>query len=446
MQDPINSRSDSLSAQPALPSGSSSQIVTLLAETEYIDCSADGSPLRIHMRPDAVDGIARDVMENERTEVGGLLFGTVENGDRLIVRIDRFQRILFTGAFDYQALEEAAAAILRSGELSVIGVYRSHKRPGFQLEPSDFQVVERYFADPSDLVLLIKPESATDLAAQFFAHGPNGAIQAAGPLFPFRGRALKPARLVPDFVPLVEFPTERSSPPPVSRVKKWWPAAAAIALVAGTLWLVVPALRQPESKIQTEANRPLGLSVQPSGQAWSISWNPNASALHDAHGVQLFVKDADDQKRIELSPRDLASGTYLYQPAGNDVTFRLEVNENSGRVSAESFRIMRTPAPPVIEPPAKIVVPPRAIHKTPAVVSASIRPRIKGKIQINVRVHVDDRGRVTSAEPVEKRRTGLESYLAARAVEAARGWRFEPARENGKAVAGEQTIHFVFGK
>ena len=69
---------------------------------------------------------------------------------------------------------------------------------------------------------------------------------------------------------------------------------------------------------------------------------------------------------------------------------------------------------------------------------ASVRPRIKGTIPIDVRVHIDDRGRVTSAAPVVKRRTGLDAYLAGRAVEAARLWRFEPARENGKAVAGDR--------
>ena len=325
MREPINSPSDSFSTQPARPSDPSSQIVTVQAETEYIDCSAEGSSLRIHMHPDAMDGIARDVIENDRTEVGGLLLGVVESDDGLLVRIERFQRILFTDAFDYQALEEAAAAILRSGELSVIGVYRSHKRPGFQLERSDFEMVERYFADPSDLVLLIKPESAADLAAQFFAHGPDGAMQVTGPLFPFRGKIAKPRRLVPDFVPepvqaaprFEEFPTERSSPTLADRLKKWWPVPAAIAVVAGTLWLVVPAMRQPATpKAQTEANRPLGLSVDPSGQAWRISWNPNATALHEARGVELFVREADDQKRIELAPRDLTSGIYMYRPAG----------------------------------------------------------------------------------------------------------------------------------
>jgi TonB family protein len=202
------------------------------------------------------------------------------------------------------------------------------------------------------------------------------------------------------------------------------------------------------------------LSVEPSGQEWRVSWNPNATALHDARSVQLFVREGDDQNRIDLTPHDLAAGIYKYRPTGNDVTFRLEVVESAGRVSAESFRFVRnaaavTPAPapaklPQSTPPqaAKVVrrTEPKAIHRAPPVVASGIRPRITGTIAIDVRVHISEQGRVTSAAPVVKPRQGLDSYLSASAVQAARLWRFEPARENGKPVPGTQTIHFVFQK
>ena len=61
-------------------------------------------------------------------------------------------------------------------------------------------------------------------------------------------------------------------------------------------------------------------------------------------------------------------------------------------------------------------------------------------------MQIDTRGRVVSATPVTRQHSGLDQYLAGRAVQAARLWRFEPARENGKAVEGTQVIHFVFDK
>ena len=136
------------------------------------------------------------------------------------------------------------------------------------------------------------------------------------------------------------------------------------------------------------------------------------------------------------------------------MTFRLEVIDQAGRVSAESFRLVRAvnppaPSPAADAPPSPIseAVPatqPKASYRAPPVVAAGVRPRIKGSISIDVRVHIDASGRVVSAAPVTKQHSGLDQYLAGRAVAAARLWRFEPARENGKAVAGTSTIHFTF--
>src|SRR5581483_11565053 len=91
---------------------------------------------------------------------------------------------------DHAALEEAAQRIAASTELSVVGLYRSHTRSGFQLEDSDLELVDRYFSDSSDLVLLIRPENTVDIEAQFFSRGENGAMRPLGDPFPFRGRVL----------------------------------------------------------------------------------------------------------------------------------------------------------------------------------------------------------------------------------------------------------------
>jgi TonB family protein len=520
-----------------------------LAGAAYFDWDPAGSPVSIHMHMEALAGLVRDVAEGFKSlprrglEVGGLLLGRVEAGERPTVWIERYQRISCEHKFgpqfvldesDKAELEKAAAGILEGGELAVVGLYRSHTREGFQLEEPDFDLVRRYFSDASDLILLIKPESATDISARFYVHDKDGGAQTAGDPFPFRGRIIestggveakadekpeevqaesvsheRPRRLVPDFVPSPVVPSvnapsvgtpsvgtpsvgtplhaegnpvetgppqflfpprdrvlyEEEEPPSVGdRLKKWLPLVALMLLAGGALWwFSQPGSHQsPSAAAVTSAEpaRPLGLSVEPMGQEWRVSWNPSATALHDARSVQLFVREGDDQNRIDLAPRDLAAGIYKYRPTGNDVTFRLEVVENGGRVSAESFRFVRNGATPAIATPAVVTPPaapppttkvvrrtePRAIHRAPPVVAAGIRPRITGTIAIDVRVHIDEQGRVTSAVPVVKPHQGLDSYLSASAVQAARLWRFEPARENGKAVPGTQTIHFVFQK
>ena len=85
-------------------------------------------------------------------------------------------------------------------------------------------------------------------------------------------------------------------------------------------------------------------------------------------------------------------------------------------------------------------------HRAPPVIAAGVRPRITSPVSIDVRVEIDAHGRVTSAAPVTKPHKGIETYLAGTAVKAARLWRFEPARENGKPVVGSETLHFEFQK
>jgi len=517
-------------------------------DVEYLRWDAVDSPVMIRMHLDAVDGIARDVVEGFRAlpgrglEVGGLLLGRVQPGERPIVWVERYQRIecehregprFVLDDTDLAGFEQVAMSIAAAGELNVIGLYRSHTRPGFELEEPDLRLFDRYFNDPTDLILLVKPENVIDIWARFYTRGDSGEPQGSGETFQFRGRVVgslsgdlgnddapvappmeeeiteaprermeqapagppapepeaqpepeavhrEPRRLVPDFGPLdtprrpmpeslraapLHFTEDPDGSHEPGFLRKWWPAFGAVALVAGALWLLFPqssrrdAAPAPGATEATASVRPLGLYVDPTGATWRVSWNAGATALAGARQVALFVRDGEDQTRIDLSPADIQSATYQYPPKDRDVTFRLEVTDKAGRLSAESFRVVsappkaasasgaKSPAAAPAEPPApsgRGSIAPRAIRKVPPVVPSSIRPRIRGTIPIDVRVRVDTRGKVMSATPVTKLHSGLESYLGVRAVAAARQWRFEPARENGRAVQGTETLHFVF--
>jgi TonB family protein len=64
---------------------------------------------------------------------------------------------------------------------------------------------------------------------------------------------------------------------------------------------------------------------------------------------------------------------------------------------------------------------------------------VTGRIKIQVKVKVDETGRVTEARLKSR---GPSRYFAERALEAARGWKFEPGRENGKARASQWMVEF----
>ena len=486
-------------AQPFGQTGTADPIAA-----EYFTWQSASGDLRVHMHLDAIDGLARDVIERSQglpVEVGGLLLGHATHGDKSAVWIERYQRIecehrsgphFVLAEDEFAALETRAAELARaSGDLNVVGFYRSHLRDGFCLDAPDREIIARYFEDAEDLFLLIGPASGA-LRAQFFTHTGNGEVAPADPEFPFRGRAiasLEPddpkektgrshpvaagdrlGRLVPDFIPsprpplpepvlsFMQPPTEDLKHDSRAFLARRWPILVAVLLVGAGAAVFLQqaghriASPQPTPVADTAATAyPIGLYVDPSGQNWRISWNLNATAVQAARGGKLFVRDGDDQTPIDLSPADLQKGSYQLQVKGSDVTVRLEVTDATGHLSAESFRLKTVEKAPPHETtqeatPASGRTPPVAIHKEAPVVPSSIRPRIRGRIPIDIRVQIDAQGRVISASPLTKAHSGLETYLAGRAVAAAKQWRYKPARQNGNAVAGTEIIHFNFEK
>jgi TonB family protein len=75
---------------------------------------------------------------------------------------------------------------------------------------------------------------------------------------------------------------------------------------------------------------------------------------------------------------------------------------------------------------------------TPKITPGALRS-VQGKIKIQVKVKVDETGRVTDARLKSR---GPSRFFAERALEAARGWKFEPARENGKPLASQWMVEF----
>jgi serine/threonine protein kinase len=71
--------------------------------------------------------------------------------------------------------------------------------------------------------------------------------------------------------------------------------------------------------------------------------------------------------------------------------------------------------------------------------SQRARDTIRGKVRINVRVHVDESGRVTAAAFDAP---GPSRYFADRALEAAKLWLFAPAKMDGHSVPSDWVLRF----
>ncbi len=100
------------------------------------------------------------------------------------------------------------------------------------------------------------------------------------------------------------------------------------------------------------------------------------------------------------------------------------------------------PQPPVAEPPASSGSPVagEVAERMMPDVSSAASQTIHGKVMVKVQVTVDAQG-VVSGASIE---SAGSRYFGAKALEAARKWRFRPPQRNSQAVASEWRLEFMF--
>ena len=131
----------------------------------------------------------------------------------------------------------------------------------------------------------------------------------------------------------------------------------------------------------------------------------------------------------------------------------------AGIVTALFIRSHHRPSPPAIQSSAPATEPQSpgeaahpheasivrgvvAYRATPDV-PQSIRDTIQGHVKVRIGLQVDSSGNVAIATIDSP---GPSRYFANRALEAARGWKFTPARMDGRAVASKWILLFHFGQ
>jgi TonB family protein len=101
------------------------------------------------------------------------------------------------------------------------------------------------------------------------------------------------------------------------------------------------------------------------------------------------------------------------------------------------------PAP--LETIGKTMLPATPIRRVAPSTPEGIRNRIHGVIPVDVTIQIGKNGSVVSARAANASGDdGVRAYLAQRAVEAVRQWKFQPARIDNEAVPGELTVRFRF--
>jgi proteasome lid subunit RPN8/RPN11 len=163
----------------------------------------------------SVDGLG--AVPKRGAEIGGIIIGErppAAGGIPEILLTDwipvpcahRFGPSFVLSPEEHQALEAA----LEAAGKGAVGYFRSHTREGLAPSAEDLQICQKYFPDPANIVLLVRPSVMKVSTAGFFCYE-NGSLQDATPLeFPFRRSELETGE-APARRPL----GERRPPPPV---------------------------------------------------------------------------------------------------------------------------------------------------------------------------------------------------------------------------------------
>jgi serine/threonine protein kinase len=149
------------------------------------------------------------------------------------------------------------------------------------------------------------------------------------------------------------------------------------------------------------------------------------------------------QPKPEKQPAPTPAAPSSAKPAEHSVT-----QPSPRGVAASAPPTSPAPARPKTEAPAQ---PPTAMGASSGVVHGKVvkqflpdasqkaRATIRGKVRINVKVHVDESGRVTAAA---FEAPGPSQYFADRTLEAAKLWLFAPAKIDGRNVPSEWVLRF----
>jgi hypothetical protein len=88
-------------------------------------------------------------------------------------------------------------------------------------------------------------------------------------------------------------------------------------------------------------------------------------------------------------------------------------------------------------------IPPKPLREVQPVLPPNIRLIVPRRMRVQVRVSIDQNGKVVAAEPISAG-PAPGNLLGTLAASAARLWLFEPARSNSRAVPSEVIVNFDF--
>jgi len=317
----------------------------------------------IEYTPEVLDEIRLSAVEafyafpHGGAEIGGVLTGS-RAGD--VVRIDGHRPLpcehAFGPSFRLSPKDQARLeALLAEGR--VVGWYHSHTRSGVLLSPQDLEVHERYFGDPWQVALVVRP-SQMETRAGFFARDAAGGFRTESSyreflVAPLAARPMvRPAPPKPETQPETESEPEPEPPslpepprflrPPEPKRRIPW---RALAVVAGAIAVIATFLTR-ERWMPTPAPPTVSLTAYDREGTLQINWEWRSRIVRQARGAELEIADGDLRPVFPLSAERLRTGSYSYQRQSEKVHIRLRIHRADGSRVAEHLTFAGRLPPP----------------------------------------------------------------------------------------------------
>ena len=222
-------------------------------------------------------------------------------------------------------------------------------------------------------------------------------------------------------------PEKRCSLTDISRALAAPPPAGSVS---------VPSARLPEAAPPAFAPVAANYESEESASPWVAPSTHRLLKLAGAILLVLIVVYAGS--RLFRSKTDATSSTN--PPASQSSA---SPDHNSATTDAAKPSPSPSSHEPAVSASSASTSPGSVLERVEPNVSASARATITGKVRVRVRLKVDDSGNVSQAS-LES--AGPSRYFAGKALDAARRWKFSPARSDGHPVASTWRLRFDFGR
>lgn len=300
-------------------------------------------------------------------EVGGVLFGE-HSGN--VVRIQAFRpfpleppRPTFVlSESDGNRLTDLLQRSRRDAELAsmeVVGWYHSHTRSEIFLSESDTEIYDRYFPEPWQVAMVLRPSAEEPISIGFFFREDDGFIRTDQSYKEFAADSptsrpvhrpeppwvAGPAGEVEEFIPQAPAPEPEPEPDIQEEpVPRHAPASRRAVFLAWSFFVIslfALAAGAYNYLVLDQPSEPLGLTLAPSGNELVVRWTPSNPVFREAADASLLITDGRNRVSIPLLNRK--TPFHSYKPRTDRVDVRLLLKLSWGRTRTDAATYLRHP-------------------------------------------------------------------------------------------------------